>query len=292
LNFVIHKGEVFALAGESGCGKTTTGMLIAKLIEPTEGKIIFDGNDIVPMSTKKFKPYRKKIQIIFQDPYDSLDPRQTVYQIISEPLKIHRLIDNSKNEMERVTEMLKLLKLVPAEKFMTMVPHQLSGGQRQRVALARAMTLEPEFIIADEPVSMLDVSIRAEILNFFLEFREKFSTTIMYITHDLAVASYIADRIGIMYLGKIFEIGPVERVIDNPLNHYTQTLIASVPSTDITEKKRRTLLKGEPPSPINPPMGCRFHPRCPKAMDVCEKEEPILTEIEKEHFSACWAHKE
>jgi peptide/nickel transport system ATP-binding protein len=291
VSFDINKGEIFVLAGESGCGKSTTGRLVVRLIEPTGGEVIFDKESITSMSMKALKSYRRRAQMIFQDPYQSLDPRQTVYDAMSEPLKIHHLVDGKSEEKDRIIETLRLVKLVPPEEYVHRFPHQLSGGQRQRVAIARAMVVKPEFIVADEPVSMVDVSIRADILNSLLDLRNKFSLAILLITHDLAVASYMADRIGIMYLGKILEIGPTDKVVSTPLNPYTQALTASVPSSDPIRKRRGGLLKGEPPSPINPPSGCRFHPRCPHVEEKCKKEAPMLAEEESRHFVACFLYQ-
>lgn len=292
VTFQIERGEIFALAGETGCGKTTTGMMITRLIEPTSGQVLLEGKDIAHIPARRFKKYRKRMQIIFQDPYESLSPRQKVGDIVAEPLRLLHLVNSRTKEIDRVKSILKLVRLVPPEQFMSRYPHELSGGQRQRVAIARAIVVNPEFIVADEPVSMLDVSIRAGVLEFLSEIRRELGVAILFITHDLAVASYLADRIGIMYLGKIVEMGPAERMISNPLHPYTQALIASVPSPDPTKKRRKTPLKGDPPSPVNPPTGCRFHPRCSYAKEICGSHEPILEEAEKGHMAACFFWKE
>ncbi|RLI21147.1 oligopeptide ABC transporter ATP-binding protein [Candidatus Bathyarchaeota archaeon] len=286
ISFNIKKGEIFALAGESGSGKTTTGRLLVRLIEPTDGVIIYDGKDITKLSQKEFMPYRKKLQIIFQDPYESLNPRMLIYDIIAEPLTIHGFSEKEKEE--RVFKALEDVRLVPPQEFIFRFPHELSGGQRQRVAIARALVLNPEFIVADEPVSMLDVSIRAEILNLMFELKEKYGMTILYITHDLALARHICDSIAIMYLGKIMEMGSVDEVINEPLHPYTEALIEAVPVPDPEASRIETVLKGEIPSPVNPPSGCRFHTRCPKYIgDICKAKEPKLTEISKGRYVAC-----
>jgi len=286
ISFDIKKGEIFGLAGESGSGKTTIGKVLIKLTEPTDGKIYFEGTDITFVPEKKIKPLRRKMQIIFQDPYESLNPFMTVRAILEEPLTIHGII--GKEMEERIYKAMEDAKLTPPDEFLLRYPHELSGGQRQRVAFARAMVLEPEFVVADEPVSMLDVSIRAEILNLIVELRDKRNVAFLYITHDLALARHICDRIAVMYLGKIVEMGDVEQVILNSLHPYTEALISAVPIPDPTSKRIEVKIKGEIPSPINPPSGCRFHTRCPAYIgDICRMNEPQLIEIEKGHFVAC-----
>ena len=287
VSFDIKRKEVFVLAGESGCGKTTTGKTILRLLEPTSGRIIFEGTDITKLPDKEFKPFRKYMQIIFQDPYESLNPKLDVYTTIAEPLRFHNLVSSHEEEEEKVYKTLEFVKLIPPEEFAYRYPHELSGGQRQRVAIARAMVLNPKFIVADEPVSMLDVSIRAEILNFLLKLKYQLGISLIYITHDLAVGSYMGDRMAIMYLGKIVELGQARDVVNNPTHPYTQALIASVPTSDPTRRKRKVMLTGEPPSPINPPSGCRFRTRCRYARDICKEKEPELREIEKGHYVAC-----
>ncbi len=288
VSFEIKKSEIFALAGESGCGKTTTGRTILRLIEPTEGRVEFLGRDVTKLNKREMKEFlRRKAQIIFQDPYESLNPRKTVEDIVSEPLEVHGLVDTKAEKREIVSKYLEEVGLTPPEDFIFRFPHELSGGQRQRVAIARALVLEPEFIVADEPVSMLDMSIRASILNLMLDLRDKRGLSYLFITHDLATAKYVADRLAIMYLGKIVEIGPAIEVIDNPLHPYTQALISAVPVPDPRHKIGDIPIKGEVPSPIDIPPGCRFHPRCVKVFKPCNKEIPKLKEIGPNHFVAC-----
>jgi peptide/nickel transport system ATP-binding protein len=291
INFKIKKGEIFGLAGESGSGKTTTGRLILRLIEPTAGKIFFNGQDVTRVTGKDLKVLRRKMQIIFQDPYESINPKFTIYDVISEPLHVQKIF-NSEGEVEdAVFKALEAVKLTPPEVFMYRYPHELSGGQRQRVAVARALVLNPEFIVADEPVSMLDVSIRAEVLNLMTELREKRGVSFLYITHDLALARHICDTIGVMYLGKMMEMGTVEQVIGEPLHPYTQALIKAVPVPDPSSKRSEVVIKGEIPSPINPPSGCRFHTRCPSYIgDICKTKEPQLINVGGEHYVACHLH--
>jgi len=286
ISFICEKGEIFGLAGESGSGKTTTGRVLLRLLEATKGKVLFKGTNITRMKESKLKPFRRKIQIIFQDPYESLDPRKIVYSIVEEPLNIQGII--GKEAEERVYKGMEDVQLVPPEEFLFRFPHELSGGQRQRVAVARALVLSPEFVVADEPVSMLDVSIRAEILSLMIGLRDKYNVAFLYITHDLALARHVCDRIAIMYLGKILEMGSTDVVLRKPLHPYTKALIAAVPIPDPTSRRVEVVLKGEIPSPINPPSGCRFHTRCPVMMgSICRQEQPPLFEVEKGHYVAC-----
>ncbi len=287
ISFGIRKGEIFGLAGESGSGKTTTGRLLVRLLEPTRGKILFEGKDISRLSDRELKPLRRRMQIIFQDPYESLNPRMSIKEIVAEPLRVQKVCKTEDEVEERVKAAMQDVELVPPEEFLYRFPHELSGGQRQRVAVARAFVLHPELVVADEPVSMLDVSIRAEILNLMLSLVEKYGTSFLFITHDLAVSRHLCDRIGVMYLGQLVETGSTDGVISNSLHPYTQSLIAAVPVADPSSKRTGEVLAGEIPSPIDPPSGCRFHTRCPYAHTRCVEEEPQLVKVEKDHMVAC-----
>jgi len=287
VSFDVMEREVFCLAGESGCGKTTTGRLLLRLEEPTGGAVFFEGKNIFSLEDDELKEFRRKAQIVFQDPYESLNPAMKIVDIVTEPLAIHGLLNGKDDKLEQAAKALEEVALTPPENFLFRYPHELSGGQRQRVAIARAIVLKPKFIVADEPVSMLDVSIRAGILKLLLDIREKYGIAYLFITHDLALAKHIGDRISIMYLGKMVEMGEAERVIDNPMHPYTRALVAAIPSPDPREKIGAIPIVGEISSPINPPPGCRFHPRCPYATDVCKREEPKLVEVEKNHYVAC-----
>jgi peptide/nickel transport system ATP-binding protein len=290
VSFHIASGEVFGLVGESGCGKTTTGRLLVRLLDLTEGQVVFKGTDLVTLSKQEMQSLRRYMQIIFQDPYESLDPRMSIYDIIAEPLRIQKIVESEEEISQIVAKSLEEFGLVPAEEYMYRFAHELSGGQRQRVAIARAFVLRPEFIVADEPVSMLDASIRSEVLKLLLASQKKYETSFLYITHDIALARHVCDRLAVMYLGKIVEKGDTEEVIHKPLHPYTEALIAAVPVPDPTARRIRVTLKGEVPSAINPPTGCRFNTRCPHAMEICRKKEPPLIEVDKEHFVACHLH--
>jgi oligopeptide/dipeptide ABC transporter ATP-binding protein len=291
VSFTINKQEVFAIVGESGCGKTTTARLILNLIEPTSGKVIVDGENVI----EKFKSadkkerlkYRRKMQMIFQNPYGSLDPRMTIFDTIAEPLVIHSLMADKKAQTERVYELLKLVGLEEyhAERY----PHEFSGGQRQRICIARALAVQPEFIVADEPVSSLDVSIRAQILNLLADLQKNMGLSLLYISHDLSSVRQISQRVAVMYLGEIVELADTDQLFDNPMHPYTQALIEAVPIPDPKLKNIKAKLKGEVPSPVNPPTGCRFNPRCTKATQTCREKTPPLIEVAKNHFVACYS---
>ncbi len=291
ISFRLKKGEILGLAGESGSGKTTTGRLLVRLLKPTEGSVFFNKRDITTLDDKELKPLRKEMQIIFQDPFESLDPRMTIKDIIAEPLRVQKIAKTRAELDERVKKILSDVELVPPEEYLYRFPHELSGGQRQRVAVARAFVLDPKFVVADEPVSMLDVSIRAEILNLMVDLVQKRGSSIVLITHDLAVTKHVCDNVAVMYLGKIMEMSSSDNLMDAPLHPYTQALIAAVPIPD-PNYKRTDVISGEIPSPINPPPGCRFNTRCPYAHERCVKEEPPLVEVEKEHYVACHLYTE
>lgn len=287
ISFYVKKGEILGIAGESGSGKTTTGRLLVRLTDSTEGKVVFQGKDITKLSPREMKPLRRSLQMIFQDPYESLDPRMLIKDIIAEPIRVQRVARTHEELEERVKKVLAEVELVPPDEFMYRFPHELSGGQRQRVAVARAFVLNPDFVVADEPVSMLDVSIRAEVLNLMIDLVQKRQASFVYITHDLALARHMCDRVAIMYLGKIVEMGPTDRIINNPLHPYTQALIAAVPVPDPDVKRTGEVISGEIPSAVSPPPGCRFHTRCPYSMTTCTIDEPPLIEVESEHWVAC-----
>ena len=286
VSFTVQKGEIFTLAGESGCGKTTTGKMIVRLISPTGGKIFFKGVEITALKNEALRILKRRLQIIFQDPYASFNPRMKIGDAVGHPLEIHGIAYHE-DKRKMVMEMLDRVGLTPAEKFLGLYPHQMSGGQRQRAAIARSLILQPEFIVADEPVSMIDVSLRSAIIDLMLNLRKDFGLTYLFITHDLAIAKYISDRIAIMYLGKIVELGDKQTIFSNPMHPYTQALLEAIP-IPVPERKRKVSgLVGDVPSAINIPSGCRFHTRCRYAEKACEEKEPELIPVSPGHYVAC-----
>jgi oligopeptide/dipeptide ABC transporter ATP-binding protein len=288
VTFHLRQGETLGLVGESGCGKTTVGRSILRLMEPTAGKVTFEGEDLLALSPKELRQTRRRMQLIFQDPYSSLNPRMTIGSIVSEPLKIHK-IANGKALQDRVNQLFIRVGLRPEHQ--SRYPHEFSGGQRQRVGIARALALNPKFIVCDEAVSALDVSIQAQILNLLRDLQKEFHLSYLFITHDLNVVQYLADRIAVMYVGKLAEVAPVEDLFATPKHPYTQALLSANPVPDPTAPPKRIILPGDVPSPLNPPSGCRFHPRCPEVMDVCKTVEPQLTQIgPPERGHQVWCH--
>lgn len=287
VSFQVGRGEMLGLAGESGCGKTTTGRMLVRLIEPTSGKIFVDGRDTSKMTDKELSALKRKVQIIFQDPYESLNPRFLVKNIVQEPLSIQKIGSPSQRE-EKVIEALERVRITPPADYLFRYPHELSGGQRQRVAVARSIVVNPEFIVADEPVSMLDVSIRAEVLEVMENLRKEMGISFLFITHDVAVARHMCQRIAIMYLGKIVELATSDVLVAKPMHPYTVALLGAVPRPDPTSKRVQVVIKGEVPSAIDVPPGCRFHPRCTRAKGDCAQKEPPLNELEPGHFAACF----
>jgi len=287
ISFDIRRGETLGLVGESGCGKTTTGRCILQLEKATGGQIWFDGQELNRLDKVQMRPLRQRIQVIFQDPYSSLNPRMKIGEIISEPMMVHGIINDPKKRDARVRELLGLCGLNP--KFADRYPHEMSGGQRQRVGIARALAVNPEFIICDEAVSALDVSIQAQVINLLEDLREQFDLTYLFISHDLSVVHHLCHRVAVMYLGHMVELAETDELFDNPLHPYTQALLEAVPIPDPTVEKGRAhkIIMGEIPSPINPPPGCVFHPRCPMAVDRCRKEMPEFREVKAGHWVAC-----
>lgn len=286
VSFDIKRGETLGLVGESGCGKSTTGRTILQLYRPTSGKVVFDGVDLVETKGEDLRKMRRKMQMIFQDPYASLNPRMTVSDIVGEPLMVHN-VANAREIKERVDHLLELVKLNPS--FADRYPHEFSGGQRQRIGVARALALQPSFIICDEPISALDVSIQAQVVNLLEELQDQFNLTYLFIAHDLSMVRHISDRVAVMYLGIFAEMADRDELYLNPLHPYTQALLSAVPIPDpvADAKRQRVILEGDVPSPVNPPSGCRFRTRCPIAEPICAEERPAFREIKPGHFSAC-----
>ena len=287
ISFFVRRGETLGLVGESGCGKTTTGRCILQLYKPTAGQVIFEGQELTELSNRQMRAMRREMQVIFQDPYSSLNPRMTAGNIVGEPLTVHGLVAGKAEYRERVADLFQNVGLNPymADRF----PHEFSGGQRQRIGVARALSVSPKFIVADEPVSALDVSIQAQIINLLEELQEQFNLTYLFIAHDLSVVRHISDRVGVMYLGHLVEIADRNDIYVNPIHPYTKALLSAVPIPDpvIDAQRERILLTGEVPSPLNPPSGCVFHTRCPIAIDECSQVIPELREVEPNHWSAC-----
>lgn len=284
VSFSVKEGEILGIVGESGCGKSTTGKSILRLIEPTEGEVKFEGQDITKISQQDMRHLRKNMQIIFQDPYASLNPRHTVEKIIGEPLLVNGM-KSSKERKKRVNELLEVVGL--SSYHASRYPHQFSGGQRQRIGIARALANNPKLIICDEPVSALDVSVQSQILNLMEDLRTKFNLTYIFIAHDLSVVKHISDRVGVMYLGQMVELTEKDKLYDNPKHPYTQALLSAVPTPDPDQINDRVILKGDVPSPSNPPSGCPFHTRCPRAMHICQQVRPQLKDVDENHIVAC-----
>jgi len=284
VTFDIRKGEIMGLVGESGCGKTTCGKAILRLLEPIDGSIYFDGNDITHLKRKEMTPFRKRMMLIYQDPYGSLDPRMTVGTTIAEPMTIHHIVPSNQKE-DKVIELMRKVGLTANQ--INRYPHEFSGGQRQRIGIARALATNSEFIVADEPVSALDVSIQAQIINLLKDLCGEFQLTLLFIAHDLSVIKHMCDRVAVMYLGKIVEIALKKDLFSNPLHPYTQALLSAIPAQNPEQRGKKTLLTGDVPSPVNPPAGCRFHTRCTQCMPQCSQDYPELIEVNEEHFVSC-----
>jgi oligopeptide transport system ATP-binding protein len=292
ISFALFKGETLGLVGESGCGKSTTGRAILQLYRPTAGEVVFEGTDLTKLKGEDLRKMRRRMQMIFQDPYASLNPRMTVGSIIGEPLEVHNIGSNKKERQERVQELLKIVNLNPY--FINRYPHEFSGGQRQRIGIARALAVNPAFIVCDEPISALDVSIQAQIINLLEDLQDNLGLTYLFIAHDLSVVRHISDRIAVMYLGKIVELAERDELYADPKHPYTQALLSAVPIPDpvIENQRQRIILEGDVPSPANPPKGCHFCTRCPRVMDICRQEEPPFKDYGGGHFAACWLYEE
>jgi len=291
VNFDLYKGETLGLVGESGCGKSTTGRAILQLYRPTDGEVRFEGRELTETKGEELRKMRRRMQMIFQDPYASLNPRMTVGSIVGEPLEVHSIGDNKKERQERVQELLKTVGLNPY--FVNRYPHEFSGGQRQRIGVARALAVNPSFIVADEPISALDVSIQAQIINLLEDLQEELELTYLFIAHDLSVVRHIADRIAVMYLGKIVELADRDELYENPKHPYTQALLSAVPIPDpeIENQRQRIILEGDVPSPASPPKGCNFCTRCPRVMDICREQEPEFKDYGNGHQTACFLYE-
>ncbi|MGE8204740.1 ABC transporter ATP-binding protein [Heyndrickxia sp. NPDC080065] len=284
ISFNVYKGETFGIVGESGCGKSTTGRTILRLDQPTEGQILFEGIDISLLPYEKMRKLRRKMQMVFQDPYASLNPKKTIKQILTEPLRVHNLY-SKKERLEKAVEILEIVGL--SSYHLERYPHEFSGGQRQRIGIAKAVILNPELIVTDEPVSALDVSVQSQVINLLLKLQKEFGLTYIFISHDLGVVRHITDRVAVMYLGKIVELANTEQLFIDPKHPYTKALISAVPINHPDEKKERIVLSGDVPSPANPPSGCTFHPRCSSCMDICKKEKPPVISFDDGHTVAC-----